>query len=265
MHLGPIMVSTSGINGDRIRTQNTPGSIAGSVDRVSANKASLNTNPNRYPGGKGTFFQKLINLMPPHRVYIETHAGGGTVIRHKRPAEVNVAIDIDPAVKAAFCRNWPDSGVKFYTCDAMDYLSFLYPSHDIMIYADPPYLMSTRKSGSLYRHEYTYQQHVNLLSRLKELSPCKIMISGYWSEMYAQMLQGWHTATIEAMTRGGMATEWVWMNYDPPSELHDYSYLGNTFRDRERIKRKQRRWIANLKKMPTLERRALVELIKREY
>ncbi|KHE92566.1 MAG: hypothetical protein SCABRO_01681, partial [Candidatus Scalindua brodae] len=37
-----------------------------------------------YPGGKGGVFQKLINLMPPHDVYIETHLGGGAVIRNKR-------------------------------------------------------------------------------------------------------------------------------------------------------------------------------------
>lgn len=28
-----------------------------------------------YHGGKGGVFQKLINLMPPHEVYIETHLG----------------------------------------------------------------------------------------------------------------------------------------------------------------------------------------------
>ena len=29
-----------------------------------------------YPGGKGGVYQRLINLMPPHEVYIETHLGG---------------------------------------------------------------------------------------------------------------------------------------------------------------------------------------------
>ena len=35
--------------------------------------------------------------------------------------------------------------------------------------------------------------------------------------------------------------EWLLMNYSAPVELHDYRYLGNTFRDRERIKRKVRK------------------------
>ena len=34
-----------------------------------------------YPGGKGGngFYQKIINLIPPHDVYIETHLGGGAI------------------------------------------------------------------------------------------------------------------------------------------------------------------------------------------
>ncbi len=58
-----------------------------------------------------------------------------------------------------------------------------------------------------------------------------------------------------------MATEWIWMNYPAPLELHDYRYLGDTFRERERIKRKSQRWVARLKKMPVLERQALLSAI----
>lgn len=33
------------------------------------------TFPNNYPGGKGAVYQRLINLMPLHDVYVETHLG----------------------------------------------------------------------------------------------------------------------------------------------------------------------------------------------
>jgi len=52
----------------------------------------------KYPGGKGQTFQKSINLMPPHDVYIETHLGGGAVIRNKKPARRNIGLEIDPKV-----------------------------------------------------------------------------------------------------------------------------------------------------------------------
>ena len=51
-----------------------------------------------YPGGKGGVFQRLINLMPSHEVYIETHLGGGAIMRNKRPALRNIGIEIDPKV-----------------------------------------------------------------------------------------------------------------------------------------------------------------------
>ena len=57
----------------------------------------------RYPGGKGKTYQHIINLMPSHDVYIETHLGSGAVMRHKKPAKKNIGIDADASVLAS----WP--------------------------------------------------------------------------------------------------------------------------------------------------------------
>ncbi len=51
-----------------------------------------------FPGGKGGTYQKYINLMPPHEVYIESHIGGGALMRYKRKAKRNIGIEIDPEV-----------------------------------------------------------------------------------------------------------------------------------------------------------------------
>ena len=75
----------------------------------------------RYPGGKFRCFQKLINLMPPHRVYIETHLGGGAVLRHKIPAEFNIGIDRDPEAIREFVGHF-DSRFRFVRCRAEDFL-----------------------------------------------------------------------------------------------------------------------------------------------
>ena len=80
-----------------------------------------------------------------------------------------------------------------------------------------------------------------------------VMISGYESALYGKSLKGWHTHSFQAATHHGMATEWIWMNYPPPVGLHDYRYLGDNFRERERITKRTKNWVARLKKMPVLE------------
>jgi len=105
------------------------------------------------------------------------------------------------------------------------------------------------------------RQHEELLETLKSL-PCKVMISGYESRLYAESLKGWHTHSYQAACHHGVAVEWLWMNYPPPIELHDYQYLGDGFRQRDRIRSKSKRWVAKLKSMPVLERQALLSAIQ---
>jgi hypothetical protein len=245
------MMATNAIDND------TSGSIADNGDMVPGS-----TFP--YFGGKGGFYQRLINLMPPHDIYIETHLGGGAVIRNKRPAKINIAIDIDPVAHRLFDAE-RFKNIGFVQGDAIEYLKKYYANERTLIYCDPPYLLETRKSGKRYNFEFTTSQHVELLKTLKQLSPCLIMISGYWSQLYGDELSGWNKKSFQVATRGGQATEWVWFNFDEPAALHDYKYLGDTFRDRERIKRKHRRWINNLKKMPVLERLALLEKVENVF
>jgi len=54
-----------------------------------------------YPGGKGGagIWQTIVNQMPPHDTYIEAFLGSGAVLRHKRTANVNIAIELDPACR----------------------------------------------------------------------------------------------------------------------------------------------------------------------
>ena len=51
-----------------------------------------------YPGGKNGsgVYQTIINLMPPHEVYIEPFLGSGAILRMKRPALRNIGMDRDP-------------------------------------------------------------------------------------------------------------------------------------------------------------------------
>ena len=59
---------------------------------------------NAYRGSKATagLCQPLIALMPPHSVYMETHLGGGAIMRRKPAALRNIGIDLDGRVLAEF-------------------------------------------------------------------------------------------------------------------------------------------------------------------
>jgi transposase len=213
-----------------------------------------------YPGGKGGIFHKLINLMPPHEVYIETHLGGGAVMRNKLRARRDIGIEIDPKVIELWHQN-KQIDFELIHDDAINYLKSRQFTGAELIYCDPPYLRETRKKRvRLYKHEYTKDQHIELLELIKSL-PCMVMISGYESALYKEALAGWHTHFYKVGCQHGIAVEWVWMNYPAPVKLHDYRYLGSNFRQRERIKEKSKRWVKRLKSMPLLERQALLSAL----
>jgi hypothetical protein len=217
-------------------------------------------------------YQTLINLMPPHDVYVEPFLGAAAIMRMKRPAAANIGIDLDPAMvdraSLEFTRGSAHGSncygaprFEFFATDAVKYLlSQTFPP-SALVYADPPYLRSTRATRrDFYKFEMTDAQHLELLSVLKAL-PCNVMISGYSSSLYAKELKGWHATAFQAATRGKPAAEWVWCNYPRPVELHDYRFLGDDFREREQIKRMKKRWVAKLEKMEPVKRQALLAAI----
>jgi len=216
-----------------------------------------------YPGGKNGsgVYQQIINRIPPHGVYVEPFLGSGAVLRMKRPAALNIAIDLDPEVTERAPGTLPPN-LTMKTGDALIFLSKTLFSKDTFIYCDPPYLMDSRSCQKrIYTFEFMKGDHVKLLEVVKTL-PCMVMLSGYPNTLYDDALSSWWTATYQTTNRRGkLVTEKLWMNYAPPIRLHDYRYLGNNFRERERIKRKKDRWTSRLLSMPDLERSALTAAI----
>ena len=217
----------------------------------------------RYPGGKGKCFQHLINLMPVHGVYIESHLGGGAVMRNKRPAERSIGIDLDPAT----LKRWGNiqiPNMDLVNEDARTYLSRYTFSGAELVYADPPYLPQTRRRERVYRFDYSTDDHVRLLELLRTL-PCAVMISGYDSELYNDMLPSWRRVTFDAKTHVEVRQESVWMNYAEPVMLHDARYLGANFRQRQQIQRRQATLRRRLQAMPAAERSELVRWMSQTF
>jgi len=224
-----------------------------------------------YLGSKAAsgVYQKIIAEMPPHDTYIETHLGGGAIMLRKPPARHNIGIDKDGDALTNFIERegyGQIPNLQLVNCDAVDMLErfFLYPpaaGNRVLLYVDPPYLHETRTSNARYRCEYQIADHVRLLTLLKSLPPeIRIMLSGYPSQLYDDLLSDWRSITFQAMTRGGVRTEQLWMNF-LPGEKFTTAFAGTDYIDRQRIKRKVQRWKRKFQALPAIEQKAIMEAL----
>ncbi len=208
-----------------------------------------------YFGSKATsgLCQPIIGMMPLHDTYIETHLGGGAIMQRKPPARVNIGIDIDARAIAEFECDYPVQRIN--GCAQQFLAEYDYQGREL-IYSDPPYLLKTRTSGRKYRFDYGEDDHIELLELLKQL-PCNVILSGYPSALYEELLGGWSSLELQVMNQGGIRTERLWFNFTI-DRVHWASYAGKNFTDRQRIKRKAANWGKRYQAMPPCERLAVL-------
>ena len=92
-------------------------------------------------------------------------------------------------------------------------------SSETLHYVDPPYVHDTRysgaKTGRVYRHEMSDQDHEELLKVLLELEG-KVIVSGYPSEIYNDYLAKWKRVDTSSRISSGrgtdIRTECLWIN-----------------------------------------------------
>tara|TARA_R110002051_G_scaffold257868_1_gene316872 strand:- start:9711 stop:10421 length:711 start_codon:yes stop_codon:yes gene_type:complete len=216
-------------------------------------------------GGSGTY-QQIINIIPPHKHLLIPFAGNCGVTRNIKPCQRTYVNDLDAVVVDA----WLNSEAVKQGCisvnkkDAFEFIEIVFHSfnsYDSVNYWDPPYPKDTRKSNHKYKYELSDQQHLNLLDLAKKNKQHKILISTYDNLMYQHELKGWNNIQFTSQTRKGVAVETVYFNYDMPTELHDYSYLGNDYKEREQYKLKRSRLIDKFNRMTPLERNYYMEAL----
>lgn len=138
--------------------------------------------------------------------------------------------DIQGRERAYAARSWTElpalileaaerlRGVQIECRPALELIRrFNFPN--VLIYADPPYLLSARSSGrKQYAHEMTDADHLELLEALKaHRGP--VLLSGYPSPIYDRALAGWHKDTARATDQLSRRREEVlWMNFEPEAQ-----------------------------------------------
>lgn len=240
-----------------------------------------------YPGGKNGagIFQRLINLIPRHRILISAFAGHCGIVRNIKPAEHTIVID----ACADVCQWWDDwrrgpkgRAIEVHNCDSIEWLRFRFgltkysacgscvaagslnpaPPADAFVFCDPPYVLSERSHGKQYAHELCDDGHRRLLDVVTQIpaTTAAVMLCGYDSPIYAS-LNPWRSIDHRVPTRGGLQDEMIWLNYSEPEFLHDTSFVGDTRRQRERIRRRQINWLSQLNAMGDRERAAMLNVL----
>ena len=225
-----------------------------------------------YPGSKlgNSSYKQIINRLPPHQRFICGFLGTCYVTKNKVAAPVDtLAFELDTEVIKKYWtkEQLQKMRMKIQNQSFLDFLRAAAEaiSPDVLIYADPPYLRSSRRNvRQLYLHEMTESEHVELLTLLLKCK-CMVAISAYANDLYDTMLKGWRKETWQVGTRGGVATEALYMNYRTPTRLHQYNFLGMNRQKRQDFKRKQQRWLHKLQTMTDHERYGLMEAINNYY
>jgi hypothetical protein len=221
-----------------------------------------------YNGGKsgnGTY-QQIINHIPKCDVFVDAMVGNGGIVSNLLLPGLTVINDIDISVIDKY-----DVAVlgKKIIKENLCYRSLIDKYADrirkVFFYFDPPYLKSSRKSDkNLYKFEWTDKQHEDFLSMAVTVTN-NCMISHYPCELYDNFLRDWQKHDFVSMTRSGLRTERIYMNYDMPVILQDFRYVGDNFRERQRIKRKINRFISKLDGLPPAEKTAILSAVIVNY
>lgn len=198
------------------------------------------------------------------------------------PADSTLLIEKNPAVHKLLLSDFQieiESGkLACYNECAFDFISnILLPNFrnkrnnaNTVLYFDPPYLHSSRKDKNLYGSDYELsdKQHSELLHLILKLSDLNfnICISTYPNELYDKTFKNWNYIEFNSTTRHGTAVENLYFNYQYPVwNKHEYTYVGENYREREKIKLKTQRYINKLKNMPELERATIINSIKNQF
>lgn len=96
-----------------------------------------------------------------------------------------------------------------------------------LLYVDPPYLSSTRRSRQYIHEMDTDADHHELAEHLTAVS-ARVALSGYPSHLYDRLYHDWERIEIPASTQQGSSqarTEVLWLNYTPTQQLLPMTYL----------------------------------------
>lgn len=126
-----------------------------------------------------------------------------------------------PGYRAAYVERIPPAahriaGVTLECRPALDVIADYGRHSDVLIYADPPYLGSTRGLGNSYRHELRDEAGHRELAEALHACRAAVVLSSYPSPLYDDLYPDWHSDSLATSTGNGgedrARTEVLWSN-----------------------------------------------------
>lgn len=101
-----------------------------------------------------------------------------------------------------------------------------YNHPDCLIYSDPPYVLSTRKSTEHYKFEMKDAEHVDMLEALARHKGA-VVLSGYDSALYDTYLPGWQKVFMPTVAEhGNIHIEVLWLNQKAQRQMSLFDEQG---------------------------------------
>lgn len=112
--------------------------------------------------------------------------------------------------------------------DALDVIARFGADPTAVLYVDPPYLRSTRSAPTCYQHEFQEPDQHQALAAALNACKAAVVLSGYASDLYDDLFDGWHRSERVVTMRAGNGrttkqaevVEVLWSNR-PPSGRFD--------------------------------------------
>jgi DNA adenine methylase len=223
-----------------------------------------------YPGGKNASGtpQFLINMIPPVDCIVSGFLGHCAVMKNIKPAKLMIGMDTDKTVIDRWNKERPD--IKLINDNFLNQSKWINTVENgkTLVFLDPPYLLKSRSSqAKIYDFEFeTPELHTQLLEKVLKF-PTYTMICSYENELYDEILlkKGFRKVYHKVQTQAGRREECVYLNFEQPTELHDYSFFGGDYRERWNNKKMVNRIIAQLEDMPPIRRNMILDSVTQKF
>ena len=141
------------------------------------------------------------------RYYIDRTATGATMATYLRGY-----VERMPPAAARL------ASVQLECMPALDVIARYGRAPEVLLYVDPPYLSSTRRSLQYVHEMHTEAEHAELAEALNATA-ASVVLSGYRSPLYNRLYADWDSVEIPASTQHARRVEVLWTNFTPATFL----------------------------------------------